>query len=244
MSANSVQRAHDALLEHSPEKSHDDCPMCDGAGTAENAKEVAEVADERTFTETEHFALLTDAVARESASLSTKVTELEVLVTAVNAEKAKEVEELRSRLDVLEAEKAAALKQGEEKAAEFEAFKTDLEEKAALEERKATRAAAVKESASDLDEAYFTDDRVAGWAAMSEDAFTSLIADLTEAAAAMKRKQTVLVNDKDVKGSAADKVKEKAVETAAFTGGGTPTANGTSLFGQFMQRTGRLPAAQ
>ena len=66
---------------------------------------------ERTFTEAQHFALLTDAVARETASLSTAKEELETKVQTEATEKAAlaaTVTELESKIDVLAAEKAAA----------------------------------------------------------------------------------------------------------------------------------------
>ena len=43
---------------------------------------------ERTFTEAQHFALLTDAVARETASLSSVKEDLEGQVTSLESEKA------------------------------------------------------------------------------------------------------------------------------------------------------------
>jgi peptidoglycan hydrolase CwlO-like protein len=69
------------------------------------------LAEERTFTEAQHFALLTDAVARETASLSTVKEELEQKFATAETEKAAAlatVTELQTRIDVLDAEKAAA----------------------------------------------------------------------------------------------------------------------------------------
>src|SRR4051812_23580245 len=115
MSANSVQRAHDELLASQPPGSTHACSLChSGAGTAEK-EEVAQVAavdeGERTYSATEHLALLNDAVARETASLSSVKEELEGSVGSLSAEKAAletEKSELQSKVDVLEAEKIAA----------------------------------------------------------------------------------------------------------------------------------------
>lgn len=86
MSAISVQSAHDYLLQHQPEgAAHDDCPLCHpGAGsTAVKAEEVAVADAERTFTEAQHFALLTDAVARETATMSTDKERLETQIAGL-----------------------------------------------------------------------------------------------------------------------------------------------------------------
>lgn len=239
MSANSVQLAHDDLLAAMPEGESHDCSLCHpGAGTAQK-KEVAEVTENaRTFTETEHFALLTDAVARETASLSSDKETLESSITTLTGEKA----ELAGRLDVLEAEKQAAEKSHSDAVAEFTDFKAELEQKAAVEARKTDRVAAVKAASADLDDTYFTDERTQRWAEMADDAFTALISDLAEAAA--KKKPAFLMTD-DEKKAAKDDMADKARETAAFTGGTSPTDSGSgSLFGRFMSATGKLPAAE
>lgn len=192
-------------------------------------------ATERTFTETEHFALLTDAVARESASLTEKVQELEGTVTTVTQEKAEEVSALQSRVDVLEAEKAAAEKAAADVQAAFDAYKAELAELAAVEARKAERAAKVKEVASDLEDTYFSDERVARWASMTEEAFEALIADLVEASASKKTPPPFEKKDED------EKKNEEARETAAFTGGDAPSAPAGSTLGQFLG--GRRPSS-
>ncbi len=192
---------------------------------------------ERTFTEAQHFALLTDAVARETASLSSVKEDLEQKVTTAETEKAAAlatVTELQTRIDVLDAEKAAAEKARDEAVTSFEAFKTDLAEKAAVEARKSERVAAVKAADSALPEEYFTEVRAQRWAEMADEAFTSLVADLTEAALhrpAPKAAETA-ATEKDVR------------ETAAFKGGDALTSgNGSSLFGQYLSKTGHAPAS-
>lgn len=211
---------------------HVSCALCQPAGTAEKAEEVAEVADgERTFTETEHFALLTDAVARETASLSTDKQELEATVEGLRAEKSEEINGLQSRIDVLEAEKAAAEKARDEAVAEHERFKAELEELAARKARKSDRVERMKAAAPSLEESYFTEQRAERWAEMSDEAFETLIADITESAAAAKP------------ASDDTRPEEQARESAAFTGGDRPTAGDGSLFGRFLSATGRGPAA-
>jgi chromosome segregation ATPase len=236
MSVPSAQMAHDELLAQKPlHVRHEPCALChSGAGTAEKAKEVAEVAgDDRTFTESQHQALLTDAVARETASLNVVKEELEARVETLSSEKAAvdaEKAELQSRIDVLEAERAAAQKAHEDSVAEFEAFKTDLEEKAAVEARKADRVTRVKAANASLGDAYFTEERVLRWAQMSDEQFDSLVADITESAAT------------SASSTETKPATEQARETAAFTGGTTPTVTEGSTLGALFARTGKLPA--
>ncbi len=100
--------------------------------------------------------------------------------------------------------------------------------------RKTERVAAVKAADSALPEEYFTEARAQRWAEMADEAFTSLVADLTEAAShrPVTKAAETASTEKDVR------------ETAAFKGGETPTAGtSTSLFGQFLSKTGHAPAA-
>lgn len=238
MSATSVQRAHDYLLGLQPEgASHDDCPLCHpGAGATEKAEEVAVTDGERTFTEAQHFALLTDAVARETATLSAAKEQLETQVTELSSDKAAltaNVTDLQSKIDVLEAEKAAAEKARDEAAAEFEAYKQAEAEKAAIEARRAERVTAVKAADPALTEEYFTDVRAQRWAEMTDEAFASLVSDLTEAAAARP----------GTSAETAAATPEAQRETAAFKGGESPTSGGgESLLGTFLAKTGHAPA--
>ena len=112
---------------------------------------------------------------------------------------------------------------------------TELAEKAAVEARKSERVAAVKAADSALPEEYFTEARAQRWAEMADDGFASLVADLTEAAAARPAPTAT-------EGAAV--TPEAARETAAFKGGDSPTSGGgTSLFGQFLTKTGHAPAS-
>ena len=80
-----------------------------------------------------------------------------------------------------------------------------------------------------------TDARAQRWAEMSDESFTSLVSDLTEAAS--HRPATAATE-------AAAATTEAVRETAAFKGGEAPTSgSGTSLFGQFLSKTGHAPAA-
>jgi uncharacterized protein (UPF0335 family) len=135
--------------------------------------------------------------------------------------------ELASQIDVLEAEKVALQKSHDDVVAEFEAFKNDLEQKAAVEARKADRTQRVKAANANLADTYFTEERIQRWAQMPDEAFDALVADLTESAPAPGEQR----------------VEQQARETAAFTGGTAPTASEGSLLGAFLTRTGKLPAA-
>lgn len=197
--------------------------------------------DERSYSATEHMALLNDAVARETASLHSEKETLEGSVESLAAEKAAletEKSELQSRVDVLEAEKIAAEKARDEAVSEHAEYVRQLEELAALDTRRAERAAKVKEAASSLDDSYFTDARIDRWAGMAEEAFEALCADLAEFAAKTPAG--------DTGDGAVDEDKEKAAarETAAFKGGASPkSTDGTSTFRGLMAATGRVPSS-
>lgn len=184
--------------------------------------------EERTFTESQHAALLMDAVSRETAAV---VSERDSLV-AEKAALAGQVESLtgdntalQSRLDVLEAEKAAAVQQAQATQEEFDSFKRGLEEMAAMESRKADRVARLKAAAGTvLSDDYLGDAaRQTRWAEMADEAFEALVESLTETAKAAPAKTDTEVT------------KETARETAAFKGGHSPTApNGGSAVGAFL----------
>lgn len=194
---------------------------------------------DRTFTEAQHFALLTDAVARETATLSTAKEELESKNVALETEKAELATantELQSRIDVIEAEKTAAEQARDSVQAEFDAHKDAETQRAEVEARKVDRLAKVKAANSGLGDDYFTEARVQRWAEMAEETFEALVADIGEAAAASAAEPTAE--------KSAEELEKEARETAAFKGGDTPTAGGgTTLFGQFMQKTGHVPAS-
>jgi chromosome segregation ATPase len=202
---------HDALLAAMPDgASHDGCPVCTAAA-AEPAKEEADVSDPqgRTFTEAEHFALLTDAVRRETADL---VSDKDGLL----AEKS----DLQSRVDVLEAEKSALTTERDAIKAEFDDFKADLAEKAEAQARTEERLAKVRASADHLPEDYFTTERAARWAQMTDEAFDAALADLAA--------------------TRPSGIASAVPETAAFSGGQSPAAPGDgSAFSTYLRKRGQ-----
>lgn len=172
-----AQLAHDLLMAHKPDDvAHDSaaCPLC--PADIEPAKEVARV--DRTFTEAEHAALLTDAVARETAAL-----------TESNEKLSTEKAELIERVDVLEAEKATITAERDSARQELVDFKAEVEEKEQAQVRKAEREARVRAANENLPDDYFTEQRTEQWAGMSEEAFESFVAAVE--AAPVSTKSTV-----------------------------------------------------
>ena len=204
------------------------------------------MADDPKFTESQHFALLADAVSRETAALTeaktaleTEKSELQEKVTGLESEKSS----LESRIDVLEAEKAAEIASREKAEQEFAQYQADLAELAAVQERMAARVERVQASI-DAPAEYFTEARAQRWAQMADEEFDALLADLAEHAAAKPKGDDADADDTPafLKKKKADD-SEKARETAAFTGGDSPSAPaGGSLFGAFLTATGKLPA--
>lgn len=187
----------------------------------------------RVFDQEQLEVLTASAVERETASLVAEKSELSTQVASLT-EKAEALEtekaELQNKIDVLEAEKAAAEKAAVEAAAAFEAHKAAEAEKAAAELRKSERLEAVKAAAGDMGEEYFTDARIARWAEMSQEHFDALLSDLTEVA---KTKSVEVPAN----------VVEAARESAAFSGGETPTAASEHTLAGFFAASGKLPAA-
>lgn len=245
----SVQRAHDELLAAKPQwATHAaDCSLCHiGAGDTEKAKG-ADVSDEPKYTEAQHVAILTSAVERETASLATVKEALEARAEVLATEKAAAdvaLSEAMAKVDVLEAEKAAAVTRAEAAEKAHTDFVADLERAEAIEKAKEERKLAIQTADASLEADYFTEERVQRWAEMADDQFAVLVSDLTEAAA--KRKPAFLDKDakdkKDAEEKAAEQIKTK-VETAAFTGGAAPTAGEGSALAGFFRATGKLPVA-
>lgn len=149
-------------------------------------------SDDRTYTEAEHLALMTDAVKRETAELA----EVKAGLESTNSE-------LAAKVDVLEAEKAAAETKASQVQADFDAFKAEVERAREVEAAKQDRLKTVKAANESLPDSYFTEERIQRWAEMTEEAFASLIDDLTAAAGSVK-------------------------ETAAFSGGESPADKGAT----------------
>lgn len=159
------------------------------------------MSESRTFTEEEHFALLTAAVERETSDLD----------TALEASKA-QVAELENKVDVLTAERDTLSTEVEQAKAEFEDFKSELQRAEELDTLRSQRAGQVREAHSNLAEDYFTEDRVNRWAEMTDEQFASFMEDL---AAVTPAKET--------------SSEESAPTTAAFSGTTetkTPTLRG------------------
>lgn len=121
---------------------------------------------DRTFTEGEAYALVDDAVKRETAAAAIRISELEATLKTAN--------------DVLVAEKAAETKRADQAAQALIDFKDGIEQETARVALRTERVAAVGE-ATDLLE--MTDERADRITAMDEAAFASYVSDLREVAA-------------------------------------------------------------
>lgn len=219
-----VQRAHDALMALMPEgASHENCPLCESGHDAE--QEVAHVAETtqpvqgNVYTESQHFSLLKSAVEQANASLSTEKSELQSRVETLESEKAAiatELSEAKSRIDILESDKVTAEAAAETAKTELADFKDFLAKKKDVEEKKSKRKDRVKAANEHLGDDYFSDERVTRWAEMSDEGFDALVSEMTEFAAATKSKS-------EVAAETVEKVAEGARESAAFTGGESPS---------------------
>lgn len=126
------------------------------------------VADDKTFTEAEHIAILADRVTKETAGLT---AERDTLST--------EKSELQNKLDVAESAKVAAEQRAEKAEADFTAFKAELDEYATKVAKKDERLEAVKEVAAHLGEDFLKDEpRIARIVAMDDESFAGYVADL------------------------------------------------------------------
>lgn len=245
MSNTSVQQAHDALLALKPAgAAHENCPLC-GPGH-ECEQEEAHVANETTqpavagnvYTEAQHFSLLESAVERETSSLTAEKSALEVQIQTLESEKAAvaaELSEVKNRIDVLEAEKATAEAAAETARTELEDFKSEIARKQRVAELKTQRAERVKAANENLADTFFSEERVTRWAEMTDEAFDALVTEMADFAAAAKAAKPV---------ETPAPTTEQARETAAFSGGDTPTApEGTSALASFLAaRQGRISA--
>lgn len=138
--------------------------------TAEAAPQ-REVAEDRTFTEAEHLAILADRVATETASRDAEIAALKDKLTAADTEKA----ELQSKLDV----EAARAEKAEQ---DFTAYKAEEAAKAEVAQRLTQRADKVREVATHVKDEFFTDERKQRWAEMAEADFDNFVAELAAVA--------------------------------------------------------------
>jgi len=175
---------------------------------------------DRTFTEGEAYALVDDAVKRETAALR----------VAADGREA----DLKSANDVLVAEVAAEVKRADQAAQELIDFKDGIEQETARVALRTERVAAVAE-ATDLLE--MTDERADRITAMDEAAFASYVSDLREVAAKAPKDDPDAAADAkggddkdedDAKTKAAEaKAKGKIPRESAAFGGTASTAKPT-----------------
>jgi len=179
---------------------------------------------DRTFTEGEAYALVDDAVKRETAVATERTSVLEGENTA-----------LKNANDVLATEKAAETQRADQAAQALIDFKDGIEQETARVALRTERVAAVADATTLLE---MTDERADRIVAMDEAAFASYVSDLREIAAKAPKEDPK--NDPDAAADAkggddkdADdvKAKEKAKgkmprESAAF-GGTASTAKPT-----------------
>jgi hypothetical protein len=173
---------------------------------------------DRTFTEGEHYALVDDAVKRETAAASTRITDLEAELTA-----------LKNANDVLVTEKAAETQRADQAAQTLIEFKDEIEQEKAREARRTERLAQLAEAAPLLE---ITDERSDRIVAMSDEVFESYVSDLREVAAKApkddSKKDGIAEPDADDEDPKKKKAKGKMPrQSAAF--GGTDDTTTTSV---------------
>jgi hypothetical protein len=161
---------------------------------------------DRNFTEGETYALVEEAVKRETASATTRISELEAQNT-----------ELKNAADVLVTEKASEKQRADQAVQALDDFKAQIEQEKAQEARRAERVAKVAEAAPLLE---ITQDRSDRIVAMADDVFESYLSDLREVAAKAPKPEEKKDPKKDEKKDA-EKASEGSTiprESAAFAG--------------------------
>lgn len=192
------------------------------------------------YTDAQLLPLIQEAVTRETASLTQEKQTLETAKATLEAEKAVLAADLaasKARVDVLEVEKADALKQVADATQALDDFKTAGARATELAEKKASRTKCVQESRDGFPDGFFTEERAERWAAMSDEEFASYVDDLKASAPAVSASAATL--------PAGASAQEIARESAAFAGGKTPTtaAQQSSLRGFLDMTRGRGPSA-
>lgn len=176
-------------------------------------------SDGRMFTEGETYALVDEAVKRETAALATSTESL-------NREKA----ELQGAIDVLATEKAAAVERAEAAEKALEDFKAEIETQKAREALRESRTKAFAEVAPQLE---LTEERVERLLAYTDEQFEAHIADLREVAAKKPAVNDGDADDKDAKGKK-QKAGDVPRESAALKGeSGSDSAATTPVVGLF-----------
>ena len=139
------------------------------------------MADEKTYTEAEHIAILSDRLTKETAELTATVDQLTGSKT-----------ELENKLDVAESAKAAAEAKAAEAEKALEDFKAEIQEREEAAARKDTRLTKLRESAEHLGEDFFKDEkRVERITAMKDEDFDGYLADLSATATGAPKATTV-----------------------------------------------------
>lgn len=160
---------------------------------------------DKTFTETEHLAILTDRVATETAELSTQKAALE-------AEKS----DLQSKLDIAESAKAAAEQERDTAVQELADFKGQIEQEREAAARKDDRLAKVKEVAAHLGDDFFADEaRVTRIVAMEEGTFEGYLDDLKATAPATTTTSTTAPRETAMAGAGSTAAGEGPQPSAA-----------------------------
>lgn len=139
------------------------------------------MADEKTYTEAEHIAILSDRLTKETAELTATVEELTGSKT-----------ELENKLDVAESAKAAAEAKAAEAEKALEEFKAEIQEREEAAARKDDRLKALRESAEHLGDDFFEDEnRIKRIVAMQDEDFQGYLADLSATAAGAPKTTSV-----------------------------------------------------
>lgn len=152
------------------------------------------MADEKTFSENEHLAILADRVTKETANLT---AERDQLVT--------EKTELENQLDVETTAKTAAEQRADEAEKALADYKTEVEQERESAAKKDDRLARAKEVV--LDDKFFEDEsRVTRIVAMSDEQFDGYLADLGAASkSAPQTTTTSIPRETAMAGAGADK---------------------------------------
>jgi hypothetical protein len=166
------------------------------------------------YSEAQHFSLLKSAVESETASLIAAKSELETRNELLESEKAALATELSgasARIDLLVAEKATVEAAATTARTELAEFKSEIARTAQIAELKDARKVRVQAANDRLPTGFFSEERITRWAEMANEVFDAFIVDMTEMA----------------KITTATPVSTPAVrESAAFSGGITPTTTG------------------
>lgn len=141
------------------------------------------MADEKTFSESEHIAILADRVRTETANLTAERDQLVELKT-----------ELENKLDVEATAKTAAEQRAEEAEKALADYKAEVEQEREAAAKKDERIAKVREVAGHLTDDFFEDvSRVNRIVAMSDEIFEGYLADLGAASKTAPKTTTTTV---------------------------------------------------